>query len=486
MKTTYIKTLALGLFAISTLASCNDWLDVSPKSQIEETDQFSRASGFRDQLTGVYTQMAQSSLYGQNLGFGFAEVLSQNYDVDPTSSWAPIAEYDYANDKVKPIISSIWNQTYSCIANLNIMLENIEKASPTMFENNEYYLCYGEALGLRGFLHFELMRLFASSPAMNGSDKGVPYATKYGTEVPGQKSVNETMNLIIADMLAAQKYLEHDSIYASDKKYDYRPRANYYNYYANQLALARAYLWKGDKENAQKAAQPIIDIIEDEDLFSPPFSWVHFTSMESANMRERDLVYSSEHLFRMAMDKTYWEETTNFYFHQAGGASALSPSETKANKIYELDKALGNDYRLLRGFEQDGEKKYLCKFWEVENSGFVNMYPILRLSEALYITAECVKDKDPKRAIELLNTVRTNRGLKLASNQLPDNLTADQIQTEIYKEYQKEFIGEGGQLFFYNKRLNNPTIEGATRPAGKSVYVLPIPDTDKEFGGYTN
>lgn len=481
-----IKNIALAIVATMAFSSCNDWLDVSPKSQIEEKDQFSRPSGFRDQLTGVYTQMAQSSLYGENMGFGFAEVLSQNYDVDPSSVWQAMAEYDYENDRVKPIINTIWNNTYSCIANLNIMIENIEKADKSMFENNEYYLCYGEALGLRGFLHFELMRLFASSPAMNGNDKGVPYSTKYGTEVPGQKSVNETMNLIIADMLEAQKYLEHDSIYASENHYDFRDRQNYYNYYANQLALARAYLWKGDKENAVKAAKPILDIIEDENLYSTPFSWVHYTSMESANMKDRDLVYSSEHLFRMAMDKTSWEEKTNLIFKSAGGVSTLSPSETKANKIYELDNALGNDYRLLRGFEQDGEKRYLCKYWEVENSPYVNMYPILRLSEALYITAECLKNSDPKRAIELLNTVRQHRGLSLESNKLPETLTADEIQKEIYKEYQKEFIGEGGQLFFYNKRLNNPTIEGATRPAGKNVYVLPIPDTDKEFGGYGN
>ena len=486
MNTTYIKTVALGLFAALALTACNDWLDVSPKSQIEEQDQFSRPSGFRDQLTGVYTQMSQESLYGMNMGFGFAEVLSQNYDIAPASSWLPISQYEYEDDKVQPIINTIWNATYSCIANLNIMLENLEKADRNMFQDNEYYLCYGEGLGLRGFLHLELMRLFASAPAMNSSDKGVPYSTEYGTEVPEQKSVSETMDLIIADLLKAGEYLAHDSIYASEQHYIHRGRIKYYNYYANELALARAYLWKGDKQNALKHTQPIIDILEDENLYSTPFSWVHYTSMQAQDMRDRDLIYSSEHLFTLAMDKTWWEKQTNFYFKSAGGVSALSPSETKANKIYEVDNGLGNDYRMLRGYEQDGDRRYICKFWEVEGSSYVNMYPVLRMTEALYIAAECLKDSDPKRAIALLNTVRTNRGLSLDSNMLPETLSADEIQQEIYKEYQKEFVGEGGQLFFYDKRLNNASIEGATRPAGKSVYVLPIPDTDKEFGNYEN
>ena len=184
------------------------------------------------------------------VSFGFAEVLSQNYDVDASSDWQPISEYDYTNDKVKPTISKIWNTTYSCIANLNIMLGNLEKANKAMFQDNEYSLCFGEGLGLRGFLHFELMRLFASSPAMNGNDKGVPYATEYGKNIPVQKSVNETMDFIIADLLKASEYLEHDSLYASKSPYTHTQRRYYYNYYANELVLSRAYLWKGDKENA--------------------------------------------------------------------------------------------------------------------------------------------------------------------------------------------------------------------------------------------
>ena len=482
MKTTYIKHITLALLAVIFLTGC---IDVSPKSQIEETDQFSRPSGFRDQLTGVYTLMSQSSLYGMNLGFGFAEVLSQNYDVDASSDWQPISEYDYTNDKVKPTISKIWNTTYSCIANLNIMLGNLGKANKAMFQDNEYSLCFGEGLGLRGFLHFELMRLFASSPAMNGNDKGVPYATEYGKNIPVQKSVNETMDFIIADLLKASEYLEHDSLYASKSPYTHTQRRYYYNYYANELVLSRAYLWKGDKENALKHAMSIIKV-QESSLKSYPFSWVHYTSMQAQNVRDRDLIFSTEHLFHLAMDETYWEEQTNLYFKSKGGTATLSPSETKANKIYEVAKGYGNDYRLLRGYEQDGDKRYICKYWVIDGSSYINMYPVLRMSEAYYIAAECLKDSDPKRAIELLNTVRYNRGLNLESNNLPATLTSDEIQNEIYKEYQKEYVGEGGQLFFYNKRLNNPSIEGATRPASKSIYVLPIPDNDKEFGGYDN
>ena len=106
------------------------------------------------------------------------------------------------------------------------------------------------------------------------------------------------------------------------------------------------------------------------------------------------------------------------------------------------------------------------------------------MTEAWYIAAECQKNSNPNESISLLNEVRENRNLSLFP--LSEDLNATQIQDEIYKEYRKEFIGEGGQLFFYYKRLNLPEIKGASVRPGKQVYVLPIPSTDKEFGGYTN
>ena len=81
------------------------------------------------------------------------------------------------------------------------------------------------------------------------------------------------------------------------------------------------------------------------------------------------------------------------------------------------------------------------------------------------------------RAIELLNLVREARNLEFAP--LSD-LSADQIQEEVAKEYRKEFLAEG-QMFFYYKRLDASRIEGAGINA-QSIYVLPMPDTEIEFG----
>ena len=76
MNKTFRKIIYIAL-SLMALTSCNDWLDVSPKSQIKEEEQFSREGGYKDQLTGVYTAMSSTSMYGLNMGIGFTEVLFQ-------------------------------------------------------------------------------------------------------------------------------------------------------------------------------------------------------------------------------------------------------------------------------------------------------------------------------------------------------------------------------------------------------------------------
>lgn len=478
-----LKTTIIAAVAALSLTACNDWLDVSPKSQIKENDQFGREGGYKDQLTGVYTAMSSTSMYGLNMGIGFSEVLSQSYDIDGNGKWRYASQYDYTNSDVESTISSIWSSTYNAITNLNIMIRNIDQADSTKFSDNNYYIYKGEAYGLRAFLHFDLMRLFACAPAMDGNAKGVPYVTEYSTDVVPQKTVNETMQLIIDDLLTARENLEHDSLKIGSSPYNMRStRVPYFNYYAATLTLARAYLWMGDKANALKYANEIIEV-EEGGAFSQPFRFVDKTTMESTKLNELDLSFSCEHIFHLTVND--WEDTSDYYFTSSGGTDVLSPSETMAQDIYELGQGYGNDYRYLKGYEQDGTQKYMCKFWHIDGSAYNDIYPLLRETEGFYIAAECLKDSDPERAVELLNEVREARNLALFPLDYT-TMTTDDIQNEIYKEYRKEFVGEGGQLFFYHKRLNASEIKGAAVRPGKSVYVLPIPSNDQEFGGYSN
>ena len=62
------------------LCSCNSWLDVKLMNQSGEAELFSSEQGFTEALAGVYYDMSEGTLYGQNLSFGMIEVMSRVYD----------------------------------------------------------------------------------------------------------------------------------------------------------------------------------------------------------------------------------------------------------------------------------------------------------------------------------------------------------------------------------------------------------------------
>ena len=486
MNTKYIKKTAVAFIVscgfVAALTSCNDWLDVEPKSQIKEENHFDREGGYKDQLTGIYTKMTTQEMYGLQMGIGFVEVLSHTYDINPNGTWRYANDFNYTEKSSEAIIQNIWSSCYSCIANANILLRNIEKADAGIFDGYNQHIYRGEALGLRAFLHLELMRLFACAPSMDGNANGVPYVTEYSTDVVGQKSVSETMQLIINDLLTAKDELAYDTL----NTYDYYGMQIYsldrnrFGYYACCATLARAYMWAGDTQNALRYAREVINPLDEQ--YGKGYSWVHYTNMQQTNRNELDMAFTTEHLFQLVIND--WEDIGNVYFTKDGGNDVLNPSDATAQAIYEVDAGYGNDYRYLKGYEQDGEKRYMAKFWYLAGSTYNNRYPLLRMTESFYIAAECLKQSNPKEAVRLLNVVRENRNLSQFA--LSEDLTAQQIQDEIYKEYRKEFIGECGELFFYYKRLNLSEIKGASVRANKAVYVLPIPQNDQEFGGYRN
>lgn len=481
MKKSYIYNNAKQVILFALLAvvmsSCEKFLDVRPKSEIPVSLHFNRESGYLDQLTGVYTKMCGTNMYGREMTFGLMEVLAQNYDLNSNNaSYYYASQYDYEEAVTKAKKDAIWTDAYNCIANLNVLLENIEKADSTTFTNNNYRVIHGEALGLRAFLHLDMLRIFAPSYASNPSAPGIPYVTEYAPKITPQTTVSQTMDLIISDLEESVNLLKSDSLYLSANPYNHSIRRSYFNYFAAELTLARAYLYKGDKQKALQHAEVII--AESELTNYSALYWTHYTSLETTYEYEVNRLYTTEHVFQLRINNM--KDIVKYYFTSSAGTGSLSPSDEKADVIYEkTSKGYGNDYRMNKCFQYDGANKYFSKFWQYENGPHNNIFPLLRLTEAYYIAAEALKDTDKARAISLLNTVRSHR--KLTDFPLQETLTADEVNTEIFKEYRKEFLGEG-QLFFYYKRLNLPVIEGAGVPANDNIYVLPMPDNEVEFG----
>ncbi|MBQ4147703.1 MAG: hypothetical protein II593_06970, partial [Prevotella sp.] len=63
-KSGWLLSVAFLTLSLSTLSSCDDWLDVRGENIQKEQDQYESYKGFRDALTGCYMTMGDQSIYG--------------------------------------------------------------------------------------------------------------------------------------------------------------------------------------------------------------------------------------------------------------------------------------------------------------------------------------------------------------------------------------------------------------------------------------
>lgn len=78
-----------------------------------------------------------------------------------------VAQWKYlTSTTVRAQIDAMWSKMYNMLANVNNLLDNIDKRQ-SVFTGDNYNIIKGEALGLRAYIHFDLLRLFASAADLN-------------------------------------------------------------------------------------------------------------------------------------------------------------------------------------------------------------------------------------------------------------------------------------------------------------------------------
>ncbi len=463
----------LGILFFSLLSvSCQEWLDVSPSTEVKYDDLFSYKNGFKDQLTGVYTALCAEELYGAHLSFGMLDALGQQYYwLQESGAYYWLHRYVYDNSKSQGVISDIWNNMYNAIANVNILLQGIEDHRGVLADDEEK-IYEGEAYALRAFLHFDLLRLFGKSYVAGAGEKAIPYVSKISKQVPPLSTVSEVLDSVIMDLEKAAYLLENDPVRTGEATTSFLgTRSFHFNYYAVRALLARVYLYKNDKVNALKNATVVI--------LSHKYPWVGKSQVATTTRESRDGIFLPECIFML--NNTKLETITEKYLKESknNDGNLLVSWNAVIDEIFESSLYGGTDWRYIYYFEPISWSWGNSKLWQV-SSAYNNRQPLIRISEMYLIAAECAGSK--KEALEYFNTLRQHRGFAVADD-LKEDTTDEQLQAAIAKEYQKEFIGEG-QWFFYSKRTDQETPSDIFVPVpfSKDYYVLPMPDQEVEYG----
>ncbi len=418
----FLAAVATMLF----LTGCKKWLDTEAPLQVDENTVFSNEKGFREALDGVYLQMGNRSMYGRDLSFGLIAILGRSYDTTITPAIGKLyyegARYNFQEPELQTTFKNIWNGHYLCIANLNNLLDNAERKQD-MFTGNNYSTFKGEALALRAFLHFELVRMFAPSPAAGGLNvPAIPYMSKISPYAVPLSTTGAVLDSCISDLSMAQAFLSEGDLNTS-----------HFTHWAVRGLLARLLLYKGDLTNAQFHALAVIN--------SKRFPLA---------VNNSDLMFSKEHLFSLYsslnISGQYYKEVLNIN-------PPLGFTTQNQTALYVTGGGATGDWR--RAFVDPATAVAIGNTISPRKcyANNANVLPMIRVTEMYYIAAECATaNRDTLKATDLLDSIRVHRNVPKYT--VPA-LKQDSLNIEIRKEYQKEFLGEG-QMFYFYKRKNLP------------------------------
>lgn len=500
------------------MCACNGWLDVKPEDEIDEKDLFETGTGYRHALNGVYFALGDIDLYGKQLSWGVVDAMGQCYtypkSTNAVNEMKLGAEYDWDHLNMEPCIERIWRKTYNAVANCNNIIQNITNEDPGKFsyKDKEKCMIWGEALALRAYLQFDMLRLFAPAPVTKpGNRTFIPYVSEYPVYVSKALTVDSCLNHVIRDLREAK-----DLLWKADSGVDCSaanlferggttPGADYFytykrglrlNYYAASAVLARVYLYARQMEDAYKEAKALIDFAEKKEVFEiDDYDMRYYGNFKSYG----DILWGLE-----AVDLLKFETGVNTV--DTDSPSYIGVAGAKINffgEDIEVDSEENescNDSRFVNWVSHLDDyygtykfTKYTQRFAATHGAIISNtLVPMIRISEMYYIAAEAIYETDLDAAKEYLLTVKEGRGLSSSDKSIQNVNVAnksDFLQV-LQNDARREWLGEG-QIFYMYKRLNQniPSVD-PQEPKKESYreikaeeknFVIPVPNIETDL-----
>ncbi|MEO6681956.1 MAG: RagB/SusD family nutrient uptake outer membrane protein [Ginsengibacter sp.] len=481
------RYILFGILLTGIVSCKKDWLDVTATNQIKAKDQFKQTSGYKDALMGVYIGMTKPSSYARDMTWNLVDILSQQYAIFPNLAlYTDVQSYKYRSTRAMPQIDALWKGQYNTIANVNGILDEMEKNTDVLGKIDKAII-KGELLGLRAFLHFDLIRLYGESNYANRPELvnklTIPYVITLSKDLTPQFSYKETFALLQKDISDALELLKEDPSYKEisrpaeyymevNREGFYDKREQRMNYYAVKALQARVNIWQGSTQDLQNAASAA------EEVIAKSGAKLRIATSQVGN----DKILSSEQLF--SLNVTAFANIVGQFFNGENNTNydALILLRPTAETLFETsNQNIGvPDIRFNTLLTLHSRGMVSQKLLQATGNQYRNIMPLMKLPEMYYIAAEAYLNTNLPKSIQYLNKVRESRGIL---QEIPADATLEVVKAELQKEYRKEFIAEG-QLFFYYKRKGLTSFPGLSTQitANDQIYRLPYPDNEIEFG----
>jgi hypothetical protein len=432
------KSLLLMLLLIS---SCDSFLEVDlPTSQLTAESIFKDTATANAALAGLYAKMRTNGiLAGNGSGISF----SLGLYADEFEYYQQNVANNFYNNSLfagDDGIADIWNQSYNQIYTANAIIEGLTKS--TSIAEADKKQMQGEALFIRGMIHFTLTNLYGDIPYINSTDY-VKNST--ASKLPTDKIYEHvTTDLDQAIELLSENYTSVERV---------RPNRS-----TAKALLARVYLYMKLYPEASNAASAVLN--------NSLYKWE----------------YDIDKVFLKGSTTTIWQFMPNvagantdegdLYIFSSGPPSLIG---LRADLVNAFE---ANDNRKMHWTTEvtDSTSKwyYTSKYKQDSSTPSSLEYSIIfRLAEQYLIRAEArAYQGDLIGAKEDLNVIRNTAGL---ANTLA--ISAEDIVADILKQRRFELFTEFGQRFFDLKRTGKlDQILSASKLGWNSNDVLwPIP-----------
>lgn len=422
--------IGVGISVGLALSACESVIDVEPEFVKDASQIFKSLDDYEFALTGAYAGFRQVGYFGngaQTTGTWsvLPDMMSDNLVQTPEdlANWQNQTNFVYTTDEAD--IAVAWQAAYSIINQANLVLRNIENFASA--DQKRVNRLRGQALAIRGMVHFDLLRYWGESFDRNSTGLGVPYKTVVDAEdMPARLSVKETYDNIFRDLEEAETLLGDvdKPVNSADS------RANI-DQLAVRALLARINLYAQNYEAAERYATMVIDNLPLATMAEFPGIWT------DANVAE--VIWS--------VPFSAGEGSPSFNVHVgSSNRNRFRPSALLEASYDQADDIRFPAYfgsRVRSGTSRRIVTKYLGRGATMDN--LVN-WKALRTGEMYLIRAEARAMQGGAKAVSALEDLNTLRAARI-SDYLPVVLTGQELLDAIAFERRKELFLEGHRWF---------------------------------------
>ena len=427
------------------VSSCDSFVEVDlPQSQLTSSKVFQDFTTANAAMADVYAKIRDRGLL-TGTSAGMSGQLGYYADELTFYGGGTAPSFAFYSNTMLPsntTLATLWNTTYNQIYAANSVLEGTRTAA---FSVKEKAQLEGEALFIRGLLHFYLVELFGDVPYLETTDY------KFNSTI-SRLPANQVYAHIINDLKNAELLLP--SVYNGTE----RVRVNSF---AAKALLARVYLYTSAWNEAIIKSTEVIDN-NSLYLFEETIGKVFLKGSTEAIWQ-----------FMPSITGKNTDEAILFTF-VSGPPPMVALSESIMNSFAANDLRKSNWTTAITNGNQTWS--YASKYKESKNSTASREYSIvLRLTEQYLIRAEAwAQEENLSSAKEDLNKIRKRAGLSNVAAS-----TKQALLDAIIEERRREFFTEYGHRFFDLKRTGKLDTALATKPGWDTTdRFLPIPESE--------